>query len=438
MDAQHRVLVPSGRGVLRVVSLHGDYRYGQLKNTEAELQEQEAQLRQALVHDLKDHDLLVIGYSGRDRSLMNALHEAYSGDQAGRLYWSGMQDVSPPEVSELLALAQEKGHEAFYVPMHGFDDLIERLALRILRQDDLEFAKSILSVRRPNQTIQGRFNVDRGTLTSLVKSNAYPLVVPSEVLKADLRLPETVRPTRWLKQAMAGQQGAWVTTPTGGLFLATSTDIRQAVGNALITSPVSVRVSSDDIAANPHLVALMRIGLVDSVAQVFGLDHNSRTVWEMKAYTRKTIPQGTFTLHKAISFRLAHLKGQLHALLTPEIIAKVPTGEFADEEATKILRNAVYGYQHNHVYDQDIKEWTNRITDRDILNRGGQIFRIRKTPIYAGLSQANRPPLPAAFHRHATLRGIVYPDAKLVFASASGNGEVKEENPLLGLVRNRP
>jgi hypothetical protein len=197
MDAQHRVLVPSGRGVLRVVSLHGDYRYDQLKNTEAELQEQEAQLRQALIHDLKDHDLLVIGYSGRDRSLMNALHEAYSGDQAGRLYWSGMQDAPSPEVSELLALAQEKGHEAFYVPMHGFDDLIERLALRILRQDDLESAKSILSVRRPNQTIQGRFNADRGTLTSLVKSNAYPLVVPSEVLKADLRLPETVRPTRW-------------------------------------------------------------------------------------------------------------------------------------------------------------------------------------------------------------------------------------------------
>jgi len=438
MDTQHRALLPSRRGALRVASLHGDYRYDDLKNTEAEFQEQEARLRQALIHDLTDHDLLVIGYSGRDRSLMTALHEAYSGDQAGRLYWSGMQDNPNLEVSELLGLAQERGREAFYVPMHGFDDLIERIALRMLREGDLEEAKSILAAVRPDQAFKARFNVQQGTLTSLVKSNAYPLLTPSEVLKADLHFPDEERPRRWLRQAMAEQQGAWVTTPTGALFLATSIDIRQGVGDALIGSPVSVRISPDDIAANPQLTGLMRVGLVHSVAQALGLAHNSRTVWETAPYTCKTIPLGTFGLHKAISLRLAHLKGQLHVLLTPEIVAKASTGDFADKEATKILRSAVYGYQHNDVYDQDIREWTSRITDRDLLNRGGQIFRISKTPVYAGLTQANRPPLPVKFHRHASLRGVVYPDTKLVFASASGHGEVKEANPLLGLVRNRP
>jgi hypothetical protein len=438
MDTQHRVLAPAGRGALRVISLHGDYRYDELKNTEEELQEQEIELRQALIHDLKDHDLLVVGYSGRDTSLMAALHEAYSGTQAARLYWAGMQSSPCQEVSGLLALAQERGHEAFYVPMHGFDDLIERLALRILRDTDLESAKAVLSVPNVDQIVKGRFDSGQGKLTSLVKSNAYPLSIPSEVLSVELRFPEDERPRHWLRQRMKGQQGAWVATPTGALFLATTTDVRQGLSDSILKTPVTLRISAEDVAADPKLMGLMRVGLVHTIAQTFGFDCNDRTLWETKQYNRKTIPQGTFALYKAVSFRLIHLKGQLQVLLTPEIVAKLPNGEFADEEATKILRNAVYGYQHNNVYDEDIRAWTSRITDRDLQDRGGQIFRIRKSPLYAGLSQNDRPQLAPEFHRHATLRGTVYPDAKLVFASPSGNGEVKETNPLLGLARNRP
>jgi SIR2-like domain len=438
MDTQHRVFAPASRGSLRLVSLHGDYRYDALKNTEAELQEQEAQLRNALVHDIREHDLLVIGYSGRDQSLMTALREAYSAVQAGRLYWCGMQAQPGKEVSELLATAQAKGHEAFYVSMQGFDDLVERLALRILRNEDLEVAKTILAEGRSISSYKARFSVGNGSLTSLVKSNAYPLTTPSEVLKADLRFPEDERPKRWLLGAMAGQQGAWIATPTGGLFLATAADIRQGVGSALLGVPVAVRISPEDIAADPQLFALMRIGLVRSVAQTLGLDQNGRTIWEKNLYERRPLQQGTFALHKALSFRLVNLKGRLHTLLTPEIVAKTLTGEFADQESTKILRNAVYGYQHNHIYDQDIKAWTSRITDKDLLDRGGQTFRIGKVPVYAGLAQAERRPLPGQFQRYATLRGTVLPDAKLVFASASGHAEVKETNPLLGLIKNKP
>jgi hypothetical protein len=438
MDTQHRVLAPAGRGSLRLISLHGDYRYDELKNTETELQEQEAQLRNALVHDIGEHDLLVVGYSGRDQSLMKALLDAYLGDQAGRLYWCCMQTQPGKEVADLLAAAQGKGHEAFYVLMQGFDDLIERLVLRMLRNEDLEAAKAILSEGRSGSGGKGRFSVGNGSLTSLVKSNAYPLTTPTEVLKADVRFPEGDRPKWWLRQAMASQQGAWIATPTGGLFLATATDIRQGVGSALLGVPVAVRVSPEDIGADPQMFALMRIGLVRSVGQMLGLEQNGRAIWEKQSYERRTIPQGTFALHKALSFRLVRLKAQLYTLLTPEIVAKTATGEFADQDATKILRNAVYGYQHNDVYDQDIKAWTSRITDKDLLDRGEQTFRIGKVPIYAGLSQADRRPLPAQFQRHAALRGTVLPDAKLVFASASGHAEVKETNPLLGLIRNKP
>mgnify|MGYP006922432273 CR=1 FL=1 len=56
----------------------GDYKYGALKNTATELDSQSDVLIEALKYELAKRNLIVIGYSGRDKSLMKALKEAYS------------------------------------------------------------------------------------------------------------------------------------------------------------------------------------------------------------------------------------------------------------------------------------------------------------------------------------------------------------------------
>ena len=95
-------------------------------------------------------------------------------------------------------------------------------------------------------------------------------------------------------------------------------------------------------------------------------------------------------------------------------------------------------YQHNNVYDADLKYWTSRINGVDIPDAGGQHFLIGKTPLYAGLYQPNRPALNLKFQRFSTFGGFVVDDPKLVFSSKSGQGEAKDANPLHGLVNNRP
>ena len=69
------------------VSMHGDYRYDQLRNTPAELQHADATIRRHLVDHVRDVALVVVGYSGRDESVMDALDEAYSKGGPGALYW---------------------------------------------------------------------------------------------------------------------------------------------------------------------------------------------------------------------------------------------------------------------------------------------------------------------------------------------------------------
>jgi hypothetical protein len=438
IDSQHRLSLVPPLGELRVVSLHGDYRYDALKNTTAELQLQEHELKRELVSELQDHDLMVIGYSGRDISLMKTLVEAYGSRGAGRLYWCGMQAQPSPEVKTLLQVATAAQREAFYVPSFGFDDVMERIALRVLEGTELQLAKEILTSSVGVSGRKAHFQARTGDPTSLVKSNAYPLTTPTEAIKVELVFPEDVPRRDWLDGVLSGVQGAWVVLPSGALLLASISSVRSAIGTLLKGGPVRVPVSTEDLEKDNRMLSLMRHALVQSVARSCGVESDGRRVWETKSHENRSFDRQTFAIHRALSFRLAILKGNAYVLLTPEIVAKTMKGELAAEEATKVLRNAVYGYQHNNVYDADLKHWTEQITGVDIPDAGGQHFLIGKTPLFAGLYQANRPALNPSFQRFSTFAGFVVDDAKLVFSSKSGQGEAKDANPLRGLVTNRP
>ncbi len=438
IDVPQRVALVPTNGDLRVVSLHGDYRYDDLKNTAEELQLQEKEIRQEMIVELRDHDLVVIGYSGRDKSLMDALYEAYASERGSRLFWCGYGDRVPEEVTTLLKKARSDGHEAFFVPSQGFDDLIERLCLRILTEGDLQKAKDILAASATSAAIIAPFVGKSEAPTSLAKSNAYPLTVPTEVLKFDLSFPDGQKPRKWLGAMMGNDPGTVVAASSGVFALAPLADMNRKFAAALKSPPVSVPISLEDFERNTAIISLMRRALVESVARACDLDENGGRAWERHSYTTKSYGVASYAIHRALGFRIAILKGKLFVLLTPEVVAKTADGQLADRDATKALRSAVYGYQHNDVYDSDLKRWTSRITEVHVLDAGGGTFLIGKTPLYGGLSVPGKSKLPANLQRHASFDGIVVADAKLVFSATSGIAEATDENPLRGLVQNRP
>mgnify|MGYP000916628492 FL=1 len=74
------------RTELPIIKLHGDFKYGELKNTDKELLTQDETFRAKLIDYIQDKHLIVVGYSGRDISLMDTLKEAYSKPGGGILY----------------------------------------------------------------------------------------------------------------------------------------------------------------------------------------------------------------------------------------------------------------------------------------------------------------------------------------------------------------
>ena len=439
IDTAHRAERPQSQRELRVISMHGDYRYDSLKNTAPETQEQEASLRAELLHELQDYDLVVVGYSGRDSSIMDVLRQAYSGTTPCRFFWCGMgDDVSNP-VATLIKTARSNKERAFYIACEGFDDLISRLALRQLDGELLSKSKELLEASAEPSSEPAPFSSRPNAATALVKSNAYPFVFPSHALKVVLDIPLDVNRRDWLDGRLPSDKGATVAMEDGALVFADSADVQTAFGSALRSNPVAAAISEEDIAKDGRIRSLVRRSLVQSVARRLNAQTDgTRRIWEAAHYKDHILDDIRYLVHAAVSLRLESIDGKPHVALMPEVMVTTPDGALADRDTSKVIRNAVYGYQHNDVFDGDLKYWTAKITDVDTPARGGGTFRIHHAPIYAGLFQKERSPLPQSIRRHARQQGLVVADANLLFSSANGKVEVKNANPLKGLVENRP
>ena len=78
LDNPERIHRTENSQELLYIALHGDYKYSELKNTATELDSQQDTFKHRLKEYFVDKNLIVIGYSGRDKSLMEALTEAFS------------------------------------------------------------------------------------------------------------------------------------------------------------------------------------------------------------------------------------------------------------------------------------------------------------------------------------------------------------------------
>ena len=142
-------VIAAGRWPVEV-KLHGDFRSRRLKNTGDELRHQDKRLRQILIDSCKRFGLIVIGYSGRDDSIMQALRDALGQDGAfpfGLFWLHRGEDPPPASVEQLLVHAEEAGVEAALVRVENFDESMRDL-VRLLKDIDSAVLDSFAIERR--------------------------------------------------------------------------------------------------------------------------------------------------------------------------------------------------------------------------------------------------------------------------------------------------
>jgi NAD-dependent SIR2 family protein deacetylase len=164
------------------VKLHGDFRSRRLKNTNDELRHQDARLRQVLVQACQRFGLVVVGYSGRDESVMSALEEATKQPNAfpAGVFWLHRGEEPPlPSVANFLTRAQSQKVDAAIVAIENFDEVMRDL-VRLQSGLDTTVLDAFASGRRrwsgaPRQTGNRTWPV--------VRLNALPITLAPSVCR---------------------------------------------------------------------------------------------------------------------------------------------------------------------------------------------------------------------------------------------------------------
>jgi len=446
-DCKERVFRQPERNELICVSLHGDYRYDPLKNTSKELQAQEIELKNALISTLKTHSLVVIGYSGRDPSVMDAIRRAVLQDDArGKVFWCGFSDEPSIDVASLLIDAAEKERPVYYVPSAAFDDVMTRLALHCLEGSLLDSAKRILGDYAEKERLQlNAFSFQQGDPTTLIKSNAWPVSCPKEMFEFQLREWPKEQVWKWISQKTAGHQVVAVPFKKV-LAFGTLDDIRN-VFNDLIDGEIQrVPIAEQDVRYEDGAVlSLLRQALLRAIAEKRELcTDGSWILWKKDKYTTEREGRDSYDVHHAARLALRRIGGQMYVTFDPTVY--FPAENVENEDAIRNIRMRILGYQHNDKFNTALNKWRNLIltpnepTEFDFPAQSASFrFVIKSAPAFASIRQPYRSSvrLPDGFGRLIHHHGFEIPEQSLLFADKSRPVAI-DTLPLRGLASHGP
>jgi hypothetical protein len=109
----------------KVVKLHGDYLFDDIKATVRETESLEDNTRRKFAEFCRDFGLVVVGYGGYDRSIMDVLQYLLRSDEYFKhgIYWCIRRNEQPSD--ELLKLLWRD--RVYFVEIDGFDELMASL-----------------------------------------------------------------------------------------------------------------------------------------------------------------------------------------------------------------------------------------------------------------------------------------------------------------------
>lgn len=233
-----------------LVKLHGDFKESRLKNTTAELQDQDESLRAAVVQCATRFGLIVVGYSGRDHSIMETLHAAL---QQPGAFPAGIRWVARdpgallPAVGRFLDAATAAGVDAALLAVSTFDEL----AGAIERQATLpsELVDHLRSSHPQPRVVPVDFRRPDGQNFPVLRCSALPITeLPRSARLVRVDQPLNAQQAR----SIASEQKVRVTVTARGseiFAFGADADLRTAFGHlgAVIEGDVPLDPLSDSV-----------------------------------------------------------------------------------------------------------------------------------------------------------------------------------------------
>lgn len=443
LDNPERIYRQENCNDLLYIALHGDYKYSALKNTAEELDAQQDTFSNRLKEYFVDKNLIVIGYSGRDKSLMQSLTKAFSRPGAGRLYWCGYGSFINDDVKTLLTTAKNAGRDAVFVETDGFDKTIISLILSAYN-DDVEKSKEIHQMLEKMSTDISitPFELASTNTNGCIKTNLYPIAIPSDIFSFEIDFPKNETQWCFLKNRIKGKD--IIAAPYQGKIFAYgySEHIHEAFSDCLKGDISRLPLSMNELKENATLKTIITKTLVCGLASCCGKDAalSKRLIWD------KTWQFGMHNdVFEAIKIDLV-FGDKNYALMSI-----VPTLYFKDKnislEQRKNLMSEYLDKRYNTPYDDTISRWeqtlfngNNRVFDYPLNSNYNFKYKISKNRGLVSIDYTAKgiTPQPQFTDKKIVYSGIYISEPNLDFWGKISRNVIQDSNPMRGLLQNSP
>ncbi len=424
---------------LPIIKLHGDFKYGELKNTIEELQNQDETFRKVLIEYLRDKHLIVVGYSGRDASLMDTLKEAYSKTGGGMLYWCGYGNTTNKEVQELIELAEKNNRNAFYISTEGFDTVLRKTA-QLVVEDNKELKKELIKLQEleEKQEIFTPFSLKPDKINKIVKSNLFKISFPDEVFIFEARLDE--KPWKFVKSR---------TLTRGDIVAVPYQKQIWCFGNLTVIKDVFSDVIESEVQRKPlvnikiYNSAISSL-LLTSVCKILASTYNIRTNYKNKLWLESDFQNiAGQKVFNAIKLSFDRISGEFYLTLNPDF-------ELEKEDVNRAtVQNVGIAFFHriwNKQFNIYVDKWRkilfkeNNKFEFPVNSGSGFRFEIAQAPLFTEVCNLNYPyPQKHTVPKHLfKLKSIQFKEVPLLFSTVNGSRNVTDEHPMRGLVNNKP
>ena len=438
-------------GELLCVALHGDYKYGDLKNTEKELDSQNDELIKALRHELTNRDLVVFGYSGRDLSLMKALTEVYSERGSGKLFWCGYGTDVPEPVANLINHAIQHKRNAFYIPTAGFDSAMYSISRHCMSGDKnfiskVDELKRKLAIDVEPQSVG--FVLPKEPINKVASTNAYPFIFPSQCYQFEVSYAPEER--AWDYCRKLSQQDIMAVPYNGMVYAWGSKETIEDVCSPKIKGTVQLcPLNRDFVAKNGTMQELLLKTITRIIAETHNLGYSKDKIWDTKDIIKYQIGGKTLTAFSGVQIAIVFDSKNTYLTFAPsymyaddETLQKEEKKRFADRFSATVNNG-----RPNPNTSAYIIMWIRKLLGNDKLainypKGSASPFRFvigaRSALLGINYGYTRNASLNAELSKRMVFRGKEYQDPQLRFFNTALGQYSENFHPMLGLIKNAP
>ena len=330
-----------------VGKLHGDYRYDWLRNTSRELQELEKTIKGYAANQLMDKQLIVIGYSGNDESVMSFLENNIYNPSfltKGLLWTIRKNSYINPRVKSLIERAATNGKQADFIEIDGFDSLMFSIYRVQNYHNDLIDNQSNLFRQKSELQFSGQ-SVDSFIKLNAYKADGFPLC---NVFETDI--------TSWAElRTIIAESGVLVALYNKHIYSFSSPEKLRAVFREHILSPITREEVPERIIRKYDSIY---IGLIYQMIKQTLVSKGMISYGKNKVYNPKSLQVDMgYRIYNALEFAVSFIDGALYLNLSPSIHVRGNRDEWLDKEAYQIQVNRNISKIYNTQYNNNLRFW---------------------------------------------------------------------------------